>query len=427
MRRRSDRKKTPDISSSPAPTTRRSSRRSRRTASPSPEKSDRDSSADQDENVKAIKSRRRTSSTHSKDHSPAKKGRLELNKIAEENGEDVEDINKDVDMEKSIEEEKVVKSRKLSVDDKKPEKEPLVEEKESDIKEKKVRVTDKHLDDKERTTEIQTPKESNDSEKPVGKDEKSPSKRKRSKEREKSSSGSERTHRKDKESKSRQKSLERETKDENITDPRNSSVEVEANGDKEVELPEQVETETKQSTLDISVKKTDDDKQKTVKKRKWVSRKPSENKIMAISTDSLKSLISDPVHPVPLSDVHLDSSPEIEVLQSESEALHEESDQAQFSKRDHRDSNRKSPEKSRPSKEDLEEGEEDSEEEEGQIEREKPVKTHSSPILYITNLVRPFTIMQLKGLLARTGKIVENGFWIDRIKSKCYVKFDNEE
>ncbi|KAL5281441.1 hypothetical protein ACFFRR_005065 [Megaselia abdita] len=415
MRRRSERKKTPEVSSSPAPATRRTSRRSRKTASPSPEKHDNES-AEQDE-TQTPKSRRRTSSTPSKDHSPAKKGRMELNKIVEENGEDANV--KEADMEKSIEEtEEVVKSRKLSSDDKN-----IVDEKESDIKEKKVRQTDKNLDDKERTTEIQTP-ELIEPEKPLEKDEKSPSKRKRSKEREKSSSSSERTHRKDKEHKSRQKSIDKENEEDNSIVLEINTTVLETNGDKDVEPSEQIETKET-----VCVKTVEDDKQKTVKKRKWVSRKSSENKIMAISTDSLKCLIADPVHPVPLSDVHLDSSPEIEVVQSESEAHIEEADQAQFTKKD-RESHRKSPEKRRPSKEELEEGEEDSEEEEGQIEREreKPsVKTNSSPILYITNLVRPFTIMQLKGLLARTGKIVENGFWIDRIKSKCYVKFDNED
>uniref|UniRef100_T1GPJ7 RRM domain-containing protein n=1 Tax=Megaselia scalaris TaxID=36166 RepID=T1GPJ7_MEGSC len=147
---------------------------------------------------------------------------------------------------------------------------------------------------------------------------------------------------------------------------------------------------------------------------------------MAISTDSLKSLISDPVHPVPLSDVHLDSSPEIEMVQSENETNLED-----IGKKDReiiQKSIKTSPEKNKTSKEELEEGEDDSEEEEGQIEKGKTsVKTNSSSILYITNLVRPFTIMQLKGLLARTGKIVDNGFWIDRIKSKCYVKFENED
>ena len=35
--------------------------------------------------------------------------------------------------------------------------------------------------------------------------------------------------------------------------------------------------------------------------------------------------------------------------------------------------------------------------------------------------VRPFTLGQLKELLSRTGTIVEEGFWIDKIKSHCFV------
>ncbi|XP_074027076.1 apoptotic chromatin condensation inducer acinus isoform X1 [Leptinotarsa decemlineata] len=56
-----------------------------------------------------------------------------------------------------------------------------------------------------------------------------------------------------------------------------------------------------------------------------------------------------------------------------------------------------------------------------------PAKNSRSDILYITNLVRPFTVKQLKELLERTGKIREDGFWTDRIKSKCYVQYESEE
>lgn len=51
-----------------------------------------------------------------------------------------------------------------------------------------------------------------------------------------------------------------------------------------------------------------------------------------------------------------------------------------------------------------------------------PPRHKESNVLFITNLVRPFTVNQLKELLARTGTIVEGGFWIDKIKSKCYVQ-----
>jgi len=44
-----------------------------------------------------------------------------------------------------------------------------------------------------------------------------------------------------------------------------------------------------------------------------------------------------------------------------------------------------------------------------------------SSVLLILNLTRPFTVNQLKGMLQRTGTIVD--FWIDRIKSTCCVQF----
>lgn len=56
-----------------------------------------------------------------------------------------------------------------------------------------------------------------------------------------------------------------------------------------------------------------------------------------------------------------------------------------------------------------------------------PAKNPTSDVLYITNLVRPFTLKQLKELLERTGQIREEGFWTDRIKSKCYVHYETQE
>ncbi|XP_032681636.1 apoptotic chromatin condensation inducer in the nucleus [Odontomachus brunneus] len=68
------------------------------------------------------------------------------------------------------------------------------------------------------------------------------------------------------------------------------------------------------------------------------------------------------------------------------------------------------------------------------IVKEMPhVKSPSPPaskptnFLLIKNLVRPFTLNQIKELLSRTGTIVENGFWMDRIKSKCIVEYSNED
>lgn len=57
-------------------------------------------------------------------------------------------------------------------------------------------------------------------------------------------------------------------------------------------------------------------------------------------------------------------------------------------------------------------------------ERDSPSSpaAQATNVLLIKNLVRPFTMFQIKELLSRTGTIVENGFWMDRIKSKCYVE-----
>ncbi|XP_050537302.1 apoptotic chromatin condensation inducer in the nucleus [Daktulosphaira vitifoliae] len=61
----------------------------------------------------------------------------------------------------------------------------------------------------------------------------------------------------------------------------------------------------------------------------------------------------------------------------------------------------------------------------------EPIKKKSmkrmSSVIHITNLVRPFTVGQLRDLLQRTGKIVPNGFWIDAIKSQCIVEYENED
>ncbi len=45
-----------------------------------------------------------------------------------------------------------------------------------------------------------------------------------------------------------------------------------------------------------------------------------------------------------------------------------------------------------------------------------------SCVVSIKNLIRPFTLAQLRELLKRTGKIVEQGFWTDQIKSHAIVQ-----
>jgi len=45
----------------------------------------------------------------------------------------------------------------------------------------------------------------------------------------------------------------------------------------------------------------------------------------------------------------------------------------------------------------------------------------------VKNLVRPFTLNQLKDLLGKHGTLVEGGFWMDKIKSHCYVVYSDVE
>ena len=56
------------------------------------------------------------------------------------------------------------------------------------------------------------------------------------------------------------------------------------------------------------------------------------------------------------------------------------------------------------------------------LEATSPAQQPRSSVLNVSNLVRPFTINQLKELLARTGHLVDGKFWIDKVKSSCFVQ-----
>lgn len=171
-------------------------------------------------------------------------------------------------------------------------------------------------------------------------------------------------------------------------------------------------------------------KPSTVRKRRWLSKSGSINKsdVITISTDSLKGLISD-VKPVPLSDVRLESSPEPDREPDDVKVV--TSTSYDYNNRRSDDDNNASPP---PTLSDDQNSSNLTATRKISIMTENietrppsPPKHSPSNILYITNLVRPFTALQLKGLLVRTGKIVENGFWMDKIKSKCFVKYETEE
>lgn len=61
------------------------------------------------------------------------------------------------------------------------------------------------------------------------------------------------------------------------------------------------------------------------------------------------------------------------------------------------------------------------------MEATSPAQQPRASVLHVSNLVRPFTINQLKDLLVRTGNLVEGKFWIDKVKSSCLVQFETEE
>lgn len=70
--------------------------------------------------------------------------------------------------------------------------------------------------------------------------------------------------------------------------------------------------------------------------------------------------------------------------------------------------------------------EEDVEVEEHREKSPSPAQNPSSQYIHIENLVRPYTISQLKAVISRTGHICDGGFWINNIKSQCYVKLSTE-
>ena len=59
------------------------------------------------------------------------------------------------------------------------------------------------------------------------------------------------------------------------------------------------------------------------------------------------------------------------------------------------------------------------------LEATSPAQQPRASVLHVTNLVRPFTINQLKDLLVRTGNLVEGKFWIDKVKSSCLVQVNH--
>jgi len=88
-------------------------------------------------------------------------------------------------------------------------------------------------------------------------------------------------------------------------------------------------------------------------------------------------------------------------------------------KRSTKKSDRSSKKKSDESSETVSEKSSNKTSETASNESSKDVRTS---VIDVRNLVRPFTEKKLFDLFKRTGKIVDNGFWIDKIKSHAIVK-----
>lgn len=184
----------------------------------------------------------------------------------------------------------------------------------------------------------------------------------------------------------------------------------------------------------------------TQRKRKWGARKADDEPVIAITTDSLANIIAEEVKPVPLSDVKLDASPSPEPeekrarvrLSSEDRDAKKKLLKERLKKQEEEEERRneqmvKAFERSQTSptlvvtngagkdrKVALVSGE-------GEPEAKAPTppKNQISRVLCITNLVRPLTFMAVKSLVSRTGEL--DDFWIDSIKSKCFVKYKTED
>ena len=58
----------------------------------------------------------------------------------------------------------------------------------------------------------------------------------------------------------------------------------------------------------------------------------------------------------------------------------------------------------------------------GRPSKPSPSRRPESKVVHVLNLVRPYTLNQLKELLGRSGKLeTQDGFWIDNIKSHCFA------
>ncbi|CAD6227643.1 GSCOCG00001323001-RA-CDS [Cotesia congregata] len=160
------------------------------------------------------------------------------------------------------------------------------------------------------------------------------------------------------------------------------------------------------------------------KRRRWGTLSTDTPPTLSISTDSLKALVPG-AKPLPMSEVRLSKDDDEERdRRKEKEKRHSANEGPVEKKKDDAETTKVEPAKSDnhiAARRKI------------SIVKDLPTKSPSplpaqpTNVLLIKNLVRPFTLNQIRELLSRTGTIVENGFWMDRIKSKCFVEYSNED
>lgn len=183
------------------------------------------------------------------------------------------------------------------------------------------------------------------------------------------------------------------------------------------------------------------------RKRKWGARKVDTEPVIAITTDSLKNVISEEIKPVPLSDVKLltpEREPEEKRPRNKSTAEEKDAKKKllmeRLRKQEEEEERRnellaKVMERRQASPNIVVTNGAGKDRKVALVHEDlataaaqappTPPKNQTSRVLFITNLVRPLTVASLKILLARTGKVED--LWLDQIKSKCFVRFEKEE
>ncbi|XP_078491539.1 uncharacterized protein LOC100185590 [Ciona intestinalis] len=231
-----------------------------------------------------------------------------------------------------------------------------------------------------------------------------------------------------------------------------TSVEAEKKSESQHEEKKQNKPKRRISLKKNPLKRSLQEEQPREKKRKWGKTSTADPSHMSISSDSLKDIIDvkeetwDSVLSVKSNEDGEDADIDPEVDEEEGEIVEEVLMEEEWNEDDqqknehHRDERKvvvatdgKSKKTENSSENSMKHTtkkpnqEEVSKSSEGRKRDVSPPKHQASCVLHVSNLVRPFAITQLKQLLAENGPFKEDSFWIDTIKSHCFVIYEDQE